>query len=169
MSLNLNKKDGPAARLVLSWLNSLAERDKGGRAALRRAASLHDALMSPSVHRLRRQLDELSPGELSEGYRSDRLAMACALMSHLKQPGNESLPEAMSHRQSGGDRNAVSELRFRRLLEAHDDEALFTALRRVLPLVDGLVCPVQLTNDVLFWGDKVKRQWAYSYRWPERA
>lgn len=166
MPLNLTP-DSAEGQAIQRWLSYLEEHDKGGRTELRRASSVLSAAMCQATHRLHRQLDAICQGDMSETQR-DRLAMACALMSHLKKPGPLPLPQAMSERKPGGDRIPVSELRFRRLLDAHDDEALFSGLRRVLPLIDGLVCPVQLTRDVLFWGDTVKREWAYAYRWPER-
>lgn len=166
MSLSLTP-DSPGGLSIRRWLAYLDEYDRGGRAQLRRASSVLDAVMCSAVHRLRQQLEVLSPGAFNDR-RGDRLALACALMAHLKQPvGRLAVPMAMSEREPGSDRNPVSELRFRRLLDAHDEEALFTGLRRVLPLIDGLVCPVQLAHDVVFWSDKVKRAWAYDYyRWP---
>ncbi|MBN9476969.1 MAG: type I-E CRISPR-associated protein Cse2/CasB [Bordetella sp. SCN 67-23] len=166
MSLSLTP-DSPGGLSIRRWLAYLDEHDKGGRAQLRRASSVLDAIMCPAVHRLRQELNGLEPGAFDD-WRGDRLAMACALMAHMKQPaGRFAMPLAMSERTPGSDRNAVSELRFRRLLDAHNDEALFTGLRRILPLIEGLVCPIQLTRDVVFWGDKVKRDWAYGYyRWP---
>ncbi|OVZ59073.1 type I-E CRISPR-associated protein Cse2/CasB [Pigmentiphaga sp. NML080357] len=159
--------DSPEGQSIRRWLTYLDEYDKGGRAQLRRASSVLDAVMCPAVHRLRQQLEELRSTSINDQL-LDRLAIACALMANLKQPtGRLAVPLAMSERAAGSDRNAVSELRFRRLLDAHNDEALFTGLRRALPLIDGLVCPIQLAGDVVFWGDKVKRAWAYAYyRWP---
>lgn len=160
--------DSPEGKSILRWLDYLDEYDKGGRAQLRRASSVLDAVMCPAAHRLRRQLEELSPGVFGD-QQFDRLAMACALIAQLKQPtGRLAMPQAMSERTAGSDRNPVSELRFRRLLDAHDDDALFTGLRRILPLIDGLVSPVLLARDVIFWGDRTKRIWAQGYyRWPD--
>lgn len=165
MPLNLNPASAEG-QAIQRWLSYLGEHDKGGRAELRRASSVLAAAMCQATHRLYRQLDAICQGDISETQR-ERLAMACALMAHVKKPGTLPLPQAMSERKPGSDRIPVSELRFRRLLDAHDNEALFSGLRRVLPLIDGLVCPVQLTRDVLFWGDTVKRTWAYDYRWPD--
>lgn len=167
MPLNLNPGSAEG-QAIQRWLSYLDEHDKGGRAELRRASSVLSAAMCQATHRLHRQLDTICQGDMSETQR-DRLAMACALMAHIKKPGALPLPQAMSERKQGSDRIPVSELRFRRLLDAHDDEALFSGLRRVLPLIDGLVCPVLLARDVVFWGDRVKRTWAYDYRWPDHS
>jgi CRISPR system Cascade subunit CasB len=165
MPLNLNPESAEG-HAIKRWLSHLDEHDKGGRAELRRAPSVLSAAMCQATHRLHRQLDTICQGDMSDTQR-DRLAMACALMAHIKNPGPLPLPQAMSERKPGSERIPVSELRFRRLLDAHDDEALFSGLRRVLPLIDGHVCPVLLARDVVFWGDTVKRTWAYDYRWPD--
>ena len=75
----------------------------------------------------------------------------------------------MSHHSEGNDRNPVSELRFTRLLEAPDIEALFAGLRRSLPLIKNEVDPATLVDDICGWSDGVKKRWAYAYRWPQRA
>jgi CRISPR system Cascade subunit CasB len=158
----------PEGQCILRWREHLIEHDKGGRAHLRRASSVLDAALQPAVHRLRRQLETIGQDTFSEE-QLDRLSTACALIAHIKQPGHLSLPQAMSERAPGSDRNATSELRFRRLLDAEDIPILFSGLRRSLPLIDGHVCPVLLTRDVMFWGDKVKRTWVYDYRWADNG
>ena len=74
----------------------------------------------------------------------------------------------MSARKPGDDRPAVSPLRFQRLLESPDLDALFSGLRRVLPLMQQPISIVALANDLLFWGDRVKKTWAYDYEWPTK-
>lgn len=80
-----------------------------------------------------------------------------------------SLPEAMSKAGEGSHRNPVSELRFSRLLDAPDIEALFIGLRRTLSLIGHAVDPASLTSDVFDWGDIVKKRWAYTYAWPKKS
>lgn len=154
----------PIGRALLAWWSDL-ENDKGGRAELRRASSVFEALMCPAFQRLQRRLVAISPEMFGKPYQLDRLAMACALMAHVREHSEQSLPKAMSNRSKSGERNPVSELRFKRLLESHDDEALFTGLRRVLPLIDRKVDVLSLVNSVLYWGNAVKRTWAYEYDW----
>lgn len=159
-------------KVVLKWLDELAEHDRGGRAELCRAASIQQALMCPAFHRLRRRLEAIGPDwtdYLQSAHRIDRLAAACALMAHVRAGGSNDLPHAMSHRAKGEERNRVSELRFRRLLDAPDDDALFSGLRRVLPMVIDLVDPLKVAEAVLFWGDRIKREWAYTYAWPDKT
>jgi CRISPR system Cascade subunit CasB len=157
-------EDTPIGKALLEWWKDL-EKDKGGRAELRRASSVFEALMCPSFQRLQRRLVAINPEMFGKGYQLDRLAMACALMAHVRTRSELSLPKAMSAKPKGAERNPVSELRFKRLLESPDDEALFTGLRRALPLIDRTVDLLSLVSAVLFWGNDVKRTWAYDYDW----
>lgn len=157
-------EDTPIGKALIAWWADL-ENDKGGRAELRRASSVFEALMCPAFQRLQRRLVAISPESFNKPYQLDRLAMACALMAHVKTRSEHSLPKAMSYRPKGADRNPVSELRFKRLLESPDDDALFTGLRRALPLIDRTVDLLSLTSAVLYWGNTVKRTWAYEYDW----
>ena len=75
----------------------------------------------------------------------------------------------MSQRDEGRDRPHVSELRFLRLLDAPDSEALYVGLRRVLPLMKHRLDVLALANDFFYWGDEAKKRWAYGYRWPDKT
>ncbi len=66
-----------------------------------------------------------------------------------------------------GERNPISELRFRRLLESPDTQTLFNGMRRALPLMGHKANIIALANDVLLWDDSVKKTWAYNYHWSE--
>jgi CRISPR system Cascade subunit CasB len=35
--------------------------------------------------------------------------------------------------------------------------------------MDGRVRVLALTNDLLQWGEQVKKRWAYAYEWPART
>lgn len=167
MWIKLNEEGG-VGQLLKEWWHKLPEHDRGGRAQLRRASSVSDALMCPSFQRLQRSAVRMNPDFFDplKPYRLDRLALVCALLAHVRANGTLSLPHAMSYKTPGEERNPVSALRFQRLLESTDDEALFTGLRRVLPLIDSQVNLLSLAESVLNWGDRVKRQWAYDYDWP---
>jgi CRISPR system Cascade subunit CasB len=86
----------------------------------------------------------------------------------VKSASELNLPKAMSQRETGSDRNAVSDLRFARLLDAPDVKALFSGLRRVMPLIDKQLDPAALAQDIFGWGENVKKQWAYDYAWPSK-
>ncbi|WAC73098.1 type I-E CRISPR-associated protein Cse2/CasB [Roseateles sp. SL47] len=157
-------EDTPVGKALIDWWKHLDD-DKGGRAQLRRASSVFEALMCPAFQRLQSRLVAISPEMFSKGHQLDRLAMACALMAHVKVTSELTLPKAMSARPKGAERNPVSELRFKRLLESPDDEALFSGLRRALPLIEQKVDLLSLASAVLYWGNDVKRAWAYDYDW----
>jgi CRISPR system Cascade subunit CasB len=57
-------------------------------------------------------------------------------------------------------------MRFRDLLKTDTPEDLYLSLRRTLPLIGDTADIYRMANDVFFWGDKIKKEWAYSYRWP---
>lgn len=155
--------DSPATRKLWAWWHGL-ETDRGARAQLRRCHNLLAVEQTPAFHAARQLLEEagLKP---TVGRQRSRLPSAIALLAHVKSKGAQSLPQAFSQ----GDKPPVSPLRFRQLLDARDDEELFTRLRRVLPLIDSAVDPTQLANDVMDWGDVVRKRWVYAYRWPTKS
>ena len=57
-------------------------------------------------------------------------------------------------------------MRFQSLLESPDLDSLYSGLRRVLPLLQRPASIVALADDLLCWGDDVKKTWAYDYEWP---
>lgn len=150
--------------LLLRWWRELDD-DTGGRAALRRAADITAVVMLPAFQRLHRRL--LKAGWPDRTGQNDALAAAAGLLAHVKEASDQSLPQAMSHRD--GDKPSVSELRFKRLLESSDADTLFTGLRRALPLVQHRCDPLALATDVVNWGDEVRKRWAYGYDWPDKT
>ena len=94
-------------------------------------------------------------------------AGCCGQVAHVKQHQPQALPVAMS--QHDGDKRRLSPLRFTRLLESPDIDALFTGLRRALPLLQHQADVLALATDVVNWGDAVKKRWAYGYDWPDKA
>lgn len=158
--------DSPATKKLRAWWHGLDE-DRGARAQLRRCHNLLAVEQTPAFHAARQHLEEAGL-KLSAGRQRSRLASVIALLAHVKSNGAKSLPVAFSQGDKPGDKPPVSPLRFRQLLDARDDEELFTRLRRALPLIDKAVDPIQLANDVMDWGDGVRRRWVYAYRWPTK-
>ena len=146
--------------LLLSWWQGL-KTDTGGRATLRRAPDITAVVMVPAYQRLHQRMQAAHwPGQT---WHDDRLAAAAGLLAHVRENSDRALPLAMSD----GDKPPVSPLRFMRLLESPDIDTLFTGLRRALPLIGHRADVLQLTTDVVNWGDAVKKRWAYAYRWPD--
>ena len=160
---------GDAPKAVLKrWWHTISREDASGsaradRATLRRADSLRTVACTPAYQRVYREMTAAHAGEPWRDYEQERIAAIVALAAHVKDSSSESLPKAMSHPADGSDRNPVSELRFARLLNAPDIEAVFTGVRRILPLIAHAVDVLSLADDVFGWGDVVKKRWAYAY------
>jgi len=149
-------------QILLDWWRGLAD-DTGGRAALRRAPDITGVVLQPAFQRLHCRL--LAAGWSDQPWHNDRLAAVAGLLAHVRTQAEPSLPKALS----AGDKPAVSELRFRRLLDAPDVDTLFAGLRRALPLLQHSANVCELANDVVNWGDPVRKRWAYAYQWPAKA
>lgn len=163
----------PAASVgvLMRWWKTLVVENPSGsaradRAVLRRADDLTAVACLPAYQRVYRAMAATEGAADWRDFQKERIAAAVALLAHVKADNGLSVPRAMSQRAEGSDRNPVSELRFRRLLDASDTETLFIGLRRALPLIEYRVDPESLLNDVFFWGDGRKKQWAYDYAWP---
>jgi CRISPR system Cascade subunit CasB len=160
MSRLFTRQD-PVTAALLAWWHGL-EQNRGDRAELRRCADLLQVMQTEAFHAARRRL--IGAGLSEAESRKPRLAAIIALAAHVKGLSDQSLAETFS----SGDKPPVSPLRFRQILEAADDDELFTRLRRVLPLVDSAVNLPALAADVWFWGDRVRKRWVYDYRWPAK-
>jgi CRISPR system Cascade subunit CasB len=174
MSVKFVREEG-LGPVVVDWWKSLDD-DRGGRAGLRRATTVAAVAMSPCYQRLHRRLMKVDAqvGQIKT-YHFDALATMAALLAHVKADDKRPLGKSMS---SGGSANPeenaadasrppVSPLRFMRLLDTRDTESLLTNLRRVLPLMGSQANVIAVANDVVNWGDDVKKRWAYDYDWPQ--
>ena len=63
----------------------------------------------------------------------------------------------------GSDISPVSHLRFRKMLECQNREDLFPLLRRMIRKLDKKVDIYHLADDLYWWGDRRKREWAHDY------
>ena len=152
---------------LLRWWEGL-DNNRGSRAELRRAHDLTAVALTGAYQHLYRTLlpfgwpEEDKP---ENNWRNERLSAIAGLLAHVKKLDERGLPVIMSE----GERPPFSELRFRRLLESSSLDDVFSGLRRALPLVAYQADVLALANDVLFWGDSVKKRWAYTYRWPAKS
>ena len=167
MAIQFNKETG-IGKVLLNWWEGL-EDDRASRAVLRRASSITAVSLTPPYQRLYQRLLTVGWPEKAAPYQNDHLAAVAGLLAHVKQNDGRAPAKAMSQKEPGQDRPPVSELRFMRLLESPDLDALFSGLRRALPLAKHSVDVLALANDVVHWGDAVKKRWAYSYEWPEKS
>lgn len=162
-------RDNGIGRVLLDWWEKL-NTDRAARAVLRRAPSVTAVAFAPPYQRLYRRLCGAGWIERTDPSHNDSLAAAIGLIAHVEQDDVRRSPaRAMSQGDEDAGRPPVSELRFRRLLESPDLDALFTGLRRAMPLMNHRVDVLELTNDVVHWDDAVKKRWAYEYDWPEKS
>jgi CRISPR system Cascade subunit CasB len=146
-----------ARALLLDWWHGLEE-SRGERAELRRATTPTEVAFSPAFHRL---LHDFRQGLLVS---AESLAVVAGVVVHAKAHDDSSVFAAqMAAPKSAGGSAAVSDLRFRRLLQIADRPALYQPLVRTIRLLGGSVNIVSLADDIYFWSDHVRRNWAYNY------
>jgi CRISPR system Cascade subunit CasB len=150
----------PLIDALYRWWQTLDQRT-ADRASIRRCATTLDVALTPGYQSLFGRLTNQF-GDLN----TDRVAAIVGLMSHVR---NDDAGTSPAQSFSFGDKPAVSPLRFRRLLESQSVDELYPALRRALPLVGWKIGIRELARDVYFWGDRTRKSWAYSYRWPDKS
>lgn len=160
----------PAATGALyAWRRELAERDRGGRARLRRCASPLDAEFVPAFHRLLPRIEAAFDRPLGGAERT-RLAALAALIARLPEEeatGSKKRPSLATQFGTGAegarDQPRLHPLRFRRLLEAEDLDERFLQLRRALDQLGTEVDLADLADGVFRWDERTRREWAYHY------
>jgi CRISPR system Cascade subunit CasB len=142
------KVDHASYALLRSWWENL-ESDRGERAALRRAGTLTEVMLSPAFHRL---LNGLRRGgfQIAEK-RYPKLAVIAGLAARLRIPEGATLGIQCGSPRKSTAKPDVSELRMRRLLACDDIEDLYTLLRRVLALLDNQANLSELAALVWNW------------------
>ena len=129
--------------------------DPAALARLRRAASPLEALMVDAAHdlalRLRRgERDWLAIGTLA--------ATLAHVKTHDRRPVAAIFGEPLSV-----DSRRVSELRFRRLLQAEDGTERMAALRRAFALTGGRANVADLADSLLYWTERTRTRWLFQY------
>ena len=146
------------AEIAYDWWRRLASSDRGhdraSLARLRRAERPLDVLFEPAALRLLVRLPYL---------RSERVAIVAAVLAHVTEATDRSLPRLLGRSKLEEDRSAtVSESRFRRLLQSDGDE-LLQPMRRLVRMAKGTANVQELARAILYWGDRVKRDWTFAY------
>jgi CRISPR system Cascade subunit CasB len=157
MSLQF-KPETDAGKVLHNWWSELEE-NKGDRAALRRCGESVAVVFVPAYHDLYEELKRC--GQTNES----RLPAVAGLLAHVKSllPGRILAEQMANPKGPGSTAPTVSELRFRRLLQCQTPEELFPALRRVVSLLNEQVNIYSLADSVYWWGDAMRRRWAYAY------
>jgi|SRR3989338_9095245 len=146
-----------AGASLLNWWRGLEE-SRGERAELRRASEPTEVAFCSGFHRL---LNDLRQGLAVS---AESLAVVAGVVVHAKTRDDSQIFAAQMAAPKSAEGSArVSELRFRRLLQIPDRPALYQPLVRTIRLLGGAVNIVSLADDIYFWGDHVRKNWAYTY------
>ncbi len=149
--------DQEARAVLLDWWRGL-DQARGERAELRRAGTPTEIAFCPSFHRLFHALNKIAP------YSSGSLLVVSGVLAHIKEHDDSSTFAAqMATPKPGSKRAHVSGLRFRRLLKISDRTDLYHPLIRTVHLLGDQANLVNLADDIYFWGDNVRKNWAYAY------
>ncbi len=148
--------------VLARWWGGL-EKDRGGRAALRRAKNLDAVFACASFHQhLLAPLREA--GWEPTERQVDALAAVAGILAHVEENVPKgSFAEVMARPSREGSKAVVSDLRFRRLLAVEGPEELLSALVRMVRLAGGKANILELAGAVLSWGDARRKSWALDY------
>ncbi|WP_374337471.1 type I-E CRISPR-associated protein Cse2/CasB [Leeia sp.] len=118
--------------------------NRGDRAYLRRCAHAEDVLLQPALHLLAHKLEQL---EIVVPL--DALALIAGVLSHINSHdfGESKLARRLGNTVEGN-RPAMSELRFRQLLDSRTEDELYQRMRRALDLLRGTAHVGGLAKDL---------------------
>lgn len=144
--------------------------DPETRARLRRCRSAVDALSIRPAIRLAHRIGiprDVDDWRLTAGLDLARVLAHVTIhdpaLPPMRAAGWKTFPGDRRESEAGDDRPRLSEVRFRRLLEAAPGEELVVAFSRLVILLDRAVSVTALAEDFLSWGDRTKRRWAFDY------
>lgn len=148
-----------APEIAHQWWQALAgERSGQARAALariRRAVSPVEVMQEPAALRLVSRL-------MARNVDPDRVAMLAGVLAHVSEHQDLPVARALGRRTLDDDGALLSEGRFRRLLQT-DAAELLDPMRRLVRMTKGKANVRDLAVAVLFWGDRVKKDWIFHY------
>lgn len=123
-------------------------------ARLRRATTPLAVLQEPEAMRLIQRLHGENP---------DRVAVLAGVLALVRATDTRPVARAIGRKELDDETSApMSEMRFRRLLQADDDE-LMESMRRLVRLAGREVNVHGLSVAILGWGDAVKKKWIFEY------
>jgi CRISPR system Cascade subunit CasB len=158
----MTQADESIRKIVRAWWKRLMSSSDGSkraaRAELRRCTTPLDALAIHDTLDLYRQLRAV------HGWvKPDRVAILAVVLAQLKEASQEPIAKALGRKIFGDKDSAVmSEARFRRLLQADDDE-LLDQFRRAIRLLKNEANPESIALTILNWGDETRRRFIFDY------
>ena len=177
---------------VRDWWRSLHPRDqnqdalpgelrgqgRADRSRLRRCQNAEELLSNSATLLFARRLIALggsSKAFSDESQAYEQLAWVAGALAHVKEdPGDERTLAFRLGKALGGERPAMSELRFQSLQAAATTEDFFLQIRRAIQLADRKTDVARLADDLFVWqleqgksasraSSGVKFHWAYDY------
>ena len=144
--------------------------DPAVRAELRRCRSPQDALLVREAIVLARRLSVGRNITEKNAWRLEQSLNLARVLAHVSADSPHGLMEDAGWKSFPGDRTddstaqpLLSELRFRRLIQAERGEELVAALVRLVQMLGGTANVGELANAFVFWGDRIKKGWTFSY------
>ena len=131
----------------------------GDRAELKRANSEMEVMLLPAFQKAFPRFKEAFDDEQDWKDSVGRMAAILGLLAHVKEASNAS---SMAFQMAGKPKPELSELRFRRLIQ-RDRDQLYLAMIRVIRKLGNTANIYDLANSIYYWGDDVKRRWAFDY------
>lgn len=142
---------------LLNWWQDLEE-NRGDRAALRRAASIDQAMFNPGFHRLWRSLKGTSWN------RPERVALIAALAARIREhKPDKPFAAQLGSPPAGREKAALSGLRFRRLLQSREPAQLLQGCTRAIAMTNNRANILDLADSVYWWNDRDRKKWAFAY------
>lgn len=143
--------------VIFGWWRGIQEA-RGDRAVLRRCGSVAEVAFTAPFHRLVKRLREADVA----APRTEWLAAIAGLLAQVEKSSSaKSLAAALGTPK--GSKATLSGLRFRRLLRFDEPDELLVETTRVIRLLDRTVPVGALIRDVYWWGDRVRKRWAFDY------
>jgi CRISPR system Cascade subunit CasB len=130
--------------------------DRGALARLRRCASVMDAASEPATLALCRRLGAGEAG-------LERAALLAAVLAHVRED-DPRLPVARQIGVPSDGAAPMSDLRFRRLLQAETPDEQLIGFRRLVALAGRKLNVADLAAGLWRWNDEAtRRHWIYAY------
>ena len=131
-------------------------RERAALARIRRAHSPVEVVQEPAALRL---LARLSGFRLNV----DRVAVLAGVLACVSESEDVPLAKAVGPGGLDAGKSAIlAEGRFRRLLQSSQSD-LMEQMRRVVRMNKGKASVEHLARAILFWGDRIKKEWIFDY------
>ena len=149
-----------ADSVVYDWWRRLNPEDsqqsghqRAALARLRRATTAIEVMQEPEALRLIARLPR----------NPERVAVLAGILAFVRETDDRRVARAVGRTALDDDKSALlSESRFRRLLQTSAGD-LLAPMRRLVRMNKGTCNVRDLTNSILYWGDRVKKRWIFDY------